>query len=112
MNHSLGGPEDTKGLEVGKAPGPNGVPNRVLRYRPQRAITFLTKVYNAVLRRHYFPPVSEHARLLPILKPGKDPTLASSYRPVSLLDAVGKLFEKFLLSKIFREVNKRGQLHD
>jgi hypothetical protein len=46
-----------KGLKVGKAPGPNGVPNMVLRYLPKRAITFLTKVLNAVLRRQYFPPV-------------------------------------------------------
>jgi hypothetical protein len=40
-----------KGLKVGKAPGPNFVPNRVLRHLPKRAITFLTKVVNAVLRR-------------------------------------------------------------
>jgi hypothetical protein len=40
-----------KGLNVGKAPGPNGIPNRVLRHLPKRAITFLTKVFNAVPRR-------------------------------------------------------------
>jgi hypothetical protein len=43
------------GLKVGKAPGPNGTPIRVLRHVPKRAITFLTKVFNAVLRRQYFP---------------------------------------------------------
>jgi hypothetical protein len=44
------------GLEVGKAPGPNGIPNRILRHLPRSAITFLTKVFNAVLRRQSFPP--------------------------------------------------------
>jgi hypothetical protein len=47
-----------------------------------------------------------------ILKPGKDPTLPSSYRPISLLDTVGKLFEKILLVRVLREVNDRGLLRD
>jgi hypothetical protein len=50
--------------------------------------------------------------MLPILKPGKDPTQPSSYRPISLLDTVGKPFEKILLSKVYREVNGRGLLGD
>jgi hypothetical protein len=54
-----------RGLKVGKAPGPNGIPNRVLRHLPKRAITFLTKVFNAVLRRQYFPSAWKHARVFP-----------------------------------------------
>jgi hypothetical protein len=101
-----------KGLKVGKAPCPNGTPNRVLRDLPQRAITFLTKVFNAVLRRQYFPPIWKHARVVPILKQAKDPTRSSSYRPIRLLDSVGKLYEKFLLTRVLREVNERGLLRD
>jgi hypothetical protein len=47
-----------------------------------------------------------------ILKPGKDPTLPSSYRSISLLDTVGKLFEKTQLTRVLREVNERGLLRD
>jgi hypothetical protein len=43
--------------------------------------------------------------MVSILKPGKDPTLPSSYRPTSLLDTVGKLFEKILLARLLREIN-------
>jgi hypothetical protein len=57
-------------------------------------MTFLTKVFNAVLCRQYFPSAWKHARVVSILKPGKDHTLPSSYRPTSVLDTVGKLFEK------------------
>jgi len=32
----------------------------------------------------------EHARVIPTLKPGKDPALPSSYQPISLLDTIGK----------------------
>jgi hypothetical protein len=104
--------EAIKGLKVGKAPGPNGVPDRALRHLPKRAITSLTKLFNAVLRRQYIPPAWKHARVVSILKPGKDPTLPSSYRPISLLDTVGKLFEKILLARVLREVNERGLLRD
>jgi hypothetical protein len=34
------------------------------------------------------------------------------HRPISLLDTVGKLFEKILLTRVLREVNKRGLLRD
>jgi hypothetical protein len=69
-------------------------------------------VFNAVLRRQYFPSAWKHAHVVSILKPGKDPALPSSYRTISLLDTIGKLFEKILLVRVFREVSKRGLLPD
>jgi hypothetical protein len=101
-----------KGLKFGKAASRNGVPNWVLRHVPKRAITFPTKMFNAVLSGQYFPPAWEHARVLLVLKPSKNPTLPSSYRPISLLDTVGKLIEKILLSRGLQKVNERGLLRD
>jgi hypothetical protein len=43
---------------------------------------------------------------------GKIPMLSSSYRPISLFDAVGKLVEKFIFTRILGEVNKCRLLHD
>jgi len=50
--------------------------------------------------------------VISILKLGKDPALPSSYRPISLLDTIGKLFEKILLAGILHEVNVRGLLRN
>ena len=47
-----------------------------------------------------------------IFKPGKDPALPSSYRPISLLDTIGKLFEKILLARILHVVTERGMMRD
>ena len=47
-----------------------------------------------------------------ILKPRKDPALPSPYRPVSLRDTIGKLFEKILLPSIICEVRGRQLLRD
>jgi len=53
-----------------------------------------------------FEKVTEHKMCvlifitLTILKLGKDPALSSSYWPISLLDMIGKLFEKILLARM------------
>jgi hypothetical protein len=47
-----------------------------------------------------------------MLKLGKDPTLSSSYRHISLLDIFGKLLEEILLTRVLREINDRGLLRD
>lgn len=60
----------------------------------------------------HFAPVRKHALVISILKPGKDPVLPLSYRPLSPLDTTGKLFEKILLTKFQSEVSGRGLLND
>ena len=45
--------------------------------------------------------------MISILKSGHDPALLSSYRPISPLDTIGKLFEKILLARILYEVSVR-----
>jgi hypothetical protein len=86
-----------RGLKVAKSPGPNGLPNRALKHLPERALSILFALFNAALLAQYFGPVWKHSRVISILKPGKDPSLPSSYRPISLLDTMGKLFEKILV---------------
>ena len=101
-----------RGLKVSKASGFHGTPNRALKHLSQLVILLLVAIFNAILRTQYFPPVWKHNRLISILKPGKDPALPSSYRPISLLDTIGKVFEKTLLSRILSEVSMRGLLRD
>ena len=50
--------------------------------------------------------------MISVLKPGKDPALPTFYGPISLLDTIGKLFEKILLDRILHEVNERGLMRD
>ena len=89
--------ESIRGLKVSKALRPNGNPNSALKHLPQRAVSLLVLIFNAILLTHHFPTAWKHARVISIMKPGKDPALPSSYRPISLLDTIGKLFENILL---------------
>jgi len=53
--------EAIRGLKVSKAPGPNGIPNRALKHFPQRAVSLLVLIFNAILVTHHFPTVWKHA---------------------------------------------------
>ena len=50
--------------------------------------------------------------MISLRKQGKDPTQPSSYRPISLLDTIGNLFEKILLTRILYEVVERVLLRN
>ena len=104
--------EAIRGFKVGKAPGPNGIPNRALKHLAMWAALSLVQIFNAILFTHDFPPGWKDTRVISILKPGKDPAQPSSYRPISLLDTIGKLFEKILLTRILYEVDEHGLLSD
>ena len=71
-----------------------------------------SRIFNALLRIHHFHQTWKHAREISILKQRKDPALPSSHRPISLLDTIGKLFEKILIAKTLHVVNQHGQLRD
>ena len=96
--------EVIRDLKVSKFPGPNGIPKRGLKHIPKRAVSLPSSICNAVLRTHTFPQTWEQARVISILKPGKDPALPSFYRPFSTLDTIDKLFEGILLARILQVV--------
>ena len=97
-------------LKVGKAPGPVGIANRALKHLPLSAVSLLFVLFNAIFRTQYSPAPWKHSHFYSILKHRKDPALLSSYRSVSLLDTIGKLFEKLLLSRILCDVSGHGVL--
>ena len=100
--------EATRGLKVRKAPGPNGIPNRALKHLPQRAVSRLAQIINAVLLAHNVPSAWKHALVISNLKPA----LPSSYRPISILDTFGKIFEKVIRARILHKLSERGLMPD
>ena len=50
--------------------------------------------------------------MISIINTGNDLVLPSSYRRISLLDTMGKLFENILLARILYVLNERGLLRD
>jgi hypothetical protein len=85
---------------------------RPSKHLPQRAVSHLVLIFNAILLTHHFPTAWKNAQVISILKPRKDRALPSSYRPIIFLDTIGKLFEKILLARNLHEVNVRGLMRD
>ena len=50
-------------LKVGRAQGPDGIPNRVLKHLPLSVVSLLVVLFNAIFRKHYFPAAWKHARV-------------------------------------------------
>ena len=89
-----------KHLKSGKAPGHDLITAPFLKQLPPKTIILLSYIFNSILRLSYMPSIWKHAQIILIHKPGKPPENPSSYRPISLLSVVGKLFEKILLKRI------------
>ena len=49
--------------------------------------------------------------MITIHKPGKDSALPSSYRPISLLDFLGKILERLLLARLNPLLNSSDRIH-
>lgn len=97
-----------KHLKNMKAPGFDGMFNLVLKKLSNKAYKLLCHVFNKCLELCYFPKDWKLAKIIPILKPGKDPTSSSSYRPISLLPSLSKLFEKLILTRLLAVVEENN----
>jgi hypothetical protein len=60
----------------------------------------------------YFPAEWKVAQIILLLKPGKPPHELASYRPISLLSVVSKVFEKLLLNRILSLVTSHSLIPD
>ena len=100
-----------KKLKNNKAPGFDGILNIFLKKLPDIALEFLRNILNACLKFGYFPHIFKCAKVVAIHKRGKDPRLPSSYRPISLLSCVDKIFEKIILSRMNIHIENNGLIN-
>lgn len=79
---------------------------------PRKGIVKLTNLVNASFRLKYVPGVWKMAEIIMIPKPGKDPNTAKSYRPISLLPIISKLFEKLFLKRLKVIIERKKLIQD
>ncbi|KAL4147785.1 hypothetical protein QTP88_002134 [Uroleucon formosanum] len=91
-----------------RAPGPDGIPSRVWSVVHAVSPGRLVGVFNLCLREGVFPGRWKRARLALLAKPGKPEGTPSSYRPLCLLDDVGKIFEFLLASRMNSHMSTTG----
>lgn len=91
-----------------KAPGKDNITAMMIKRMCNAAFFRLLEIMNECLRIGYFPTIWKEALLVIIPKPGKDKNLISSYRPISLLNIFGKLFEKILYWRLGQHLESTG----
>lgn len=90
------------------APGLDGVTNEALKIIVDARPEILLQLYNRCLTEGLFPNKWKRVRLVLIKKRDRPPNKPSSYRPLCLLDSIGKLFEKIIDNRL-RNVLKDGK---
>lgn len=94
-----------------KSPGFDNIPNIVLKNMPAEFFEILSQVFNFYIKNGVFPKIFKKAKVIPVLKKGKDPKLPSSYRPISLLSCLDKLFEYVLYRQIMAFAERYNIIH-
>jgi len=89
-----------KKLNHKKAPGYDLITGRLLKELPDSGFSYLTHLYNAVVRCNYVPPQWKVAQIKMILKTDKAPEEPKSYRPISLLPIPSKVLESLLSTRL------------
>ena len=87
-------------LNVGKAVGPDTISNRLLQELALPLSAPLCNLFNFSLRTGQVPSSWKEAHVTPIHKKN-DPSDVSNYRPISLLNTMGKVLEKIVHKHVF-----------
>lgn len=78
------------------APGGDRIMYEMIKYLHPEALKTLLTLYNTMWAAGYIPLLWKEAIVIPVLKQGKDPSLAASYRPIALTSCLCKLYEKMV----------------
>ena len=100
-----------KGMKKSNSSGPDSINMKVMEDIFEEVKRALLHLINISLCTNKFPFIHKKAKILPILKPGKEKTDMGSYRPVANLNSVGKIIEKVCFDKIFDHISKHKLWH-
>ncbi|MBW0514366.1 hypothetical protein O181_054081 [Austropuccinia psidii MF-1] len=94
-----------------KSPGPDGIPNELIKIACNLIINKLTDLFNNCLTAGHFPTSWKKASTVIIQKANKsDYSDPSAYRPIALLNTLSKLFERILNNRIMYWAHKTGAI--
>ena len=91
---------ELKRLKLGKASGPDGQSNELLKIASRSLAPSMTMLFNKILRSSTYPDLWKRANVSPIYKKGNRQE-KNNYRPVSLLPVAGKVLERLVFKRMY-----------
>jgi len=96
-----------KELKNNSSPGLDNVPTNIIKFASEFISEPLAELINCSMKSGIFPDKLKVAKVIPIFKTG-DRSLINNYRPISILNAFSKIFEKVILSRLLGFLNKQN----
>ena len=90
------------------APGPDGIPSRAWVLSMDALGERLRALFTACMEQGRFPLQWKTGRLVLLRKEGRPEDSPSGYRPIVLLDEVGKLFERIVADRLVEHMERTG----
>ena len=89
-----------KNLKTNKSYGTDDICNEFIHKLPKTKRGELLGIYNRSWQTGKVPAEWKTGLIIPILKPGKNPETTDSYRPITLLQCIGKLMENMVAERL------------
>ncbi|KAK9095307.1 hypothetical protein Scep_026776 [Stephania cephalantha] len=107
--------EALKRMKIGKACGPDEIPIEVWKCLGEIGLTWLTKLFNKILKSKRMPMDWRRSTLVPIFKNKGDIQSCSNYQGIKLMSHTMKLWERIIDNRLRRETtiseNQFGFMH-
>lgn len=92
------------------APGMDNLHYELLKHVSDALLDELLSLMNDIWRQGRLPKSWKHAVVIPVLKPGKDPSSPSSYRPIALTSVLCKVMERMVTDRLVHFLESKGAL--
>lgn len=93
-------------MKTGRSPGPDRIPTEAIKIVLEVHPEALLKTLNVLLNKQKFPREWKISRVVLLRKEGKPVDSPAGYRPICLLDTMGKLYEHLLKNRLEEEIEK------
>lgn len=93
-----------------KTPGPDGIPNKAVKAAVRKRPDIFIATMQKCLEEGIFPNQWKLQHLVLLPKGNKPPGDPSSYRPICLLDTMGKILERIIYNRLLTIAEEKGAL--
>jgi len=100
-----------RNLKNGKASGPDGICNEMIKYGQHIFSKPLTKIFNAILDSGSYPTTWAQGHISPIHKTG-NPLDANNYRGITIGSCVAKVFNTILNKRLDKYLSDNDIIHE